>query len=357
MGFFDRLKGMFEDNLNQMTERSKEALNTFTKPNNPVKENEQNNYPGDSQPAYQADSAQEGYYADDEYYYDMDENAVEELSDEDLLELGELVDEKLEYGEGELDEDDIEELHERAEAIGLALDEFDAMLQERMEQMQEAINMGYDPVVVYNTRSVWRRCPSCYCLVREREVYCPVCGHQLRMTPMDVIAGGVMLAGLLSGAAKDNAQKRAASVERKKKAIASGKKQGGRKVAQKRGVPARKTAVSARPTSPSATRPTPPPPPRPNAARPMSPRPGASPAPAPAKKPLFGNRPTPGSTASASKPAAAPAKKSLFGSKPAPTSSKTSASKSSSKSSGGLFGGSSKSSKSSGRKLKLGKRR
>ena len=132
-------------------------------------------------------------YDEDEDDYDDDEDDYDDVSDEDLYEFGESVDEVL--ATGNPSQAQIDGLQMRAAALGIEIDEFEQLLRERMEQLQAAIDAGYDRDEVYRTRSVWRRCPNCGHLVSAKEMYCPWCGYQLRHRAATMIMGGLLYAG------------------------------------------------------------------------------------------------------------------------------------------------------------------
>ena len=235
--------------------------------------------------------------------------------------------------DGELDDDDREELYERARELELDMEEFQEMVDARLRQMQEAIEEGYERDYYYRTRSVWRRCPNCGHLVLVDDDICDWCGYYLHTHP---VASAIAL-GLMAASSSDRKRVKQEKAVRK----AAAKKSGIKKNVAKKNTTA-KTTVNKTNFGSSSSKP----------------------AEAPKKKSLFGS--------SASKPTEAPKKKSLFGSSSSSekkssglfgsSSSKTEkksgglfGSSSSSKSSGGLFGGSS--SKKSGGLFGGGKKR
>ncbi|MDE6255780.1 MAG: zinc ribbon domain-containing protein, partial [Muribaculaceae bacterium] len=113
--------------------------------------------------------------------FDEDEYEDEEFddeSDEDLQELADRVDTLIE--EDGLDEDTMEELYEEADSFGISREEFDNMLDARIEELRSAIDAGFDREEVFATRTPWRRCPKCGWLNHADNVYCDWCGYQLR---------------------------------------------------------------------------------------------------------------------------------------------------------------------------------
>ena len=131
----------------------------------------------------------------DENFDENEYNQNIEVSDDDLAELGELVDELIEDSEGELDDDDIEDLHEKAVECGLSIEEFDEMLENRLAELQDAIAAGYAPEVVYRTKSIWRRCPKCGSFNDADSVYCYWCGYQLRHKAVSTLLGALIASG------------------------------------------------------------------------------------------------------------------------------------------------------------------
>ena len=271
---------------------------------------------------------------------DEDENVeYEVVEDEDFDELNEMVDDAI--SDGELDDDDREELYERARELELDMEEFQEMVDARLRQMQVAIEEGYERDYYYRTRSVWRRCPNCGHLVLVDDDICDWCGYYLHTHP---VASAIAL-GLMAASSSDRKRVKQEKAVRK----AAAKKSGIKKNVAKKNNAVKTTVNKTNSTTPkkslfgsSSTKPTE----------------------APKKKSLFGS--------TTSKPAEAPKKKSLFGSSSTSekksggllggSSSKTEkkssglfGSSSSSKSSRGLFGGSS--SKKSGGPFGIGKKR
>ena len=271
---------------------------------------------------------------------DEDENVeYEVVEDEDFDELNEMVDNAI--SDGELDDDDREELYERARELELDMEEFQEMVDARLRQMQVAIEEGYERDYYYRTRSVWRRCPNCGHLVLVDDDICDWCGYYLHTHP---VASAIAL-GLMAASSSDRKRVKQEKAVRK----AAAKKSGIKKNVAKKNTTAKTTVNKTNSTTPKKS---------------LFGSSSSKPAEAPKKKSLFGS--------SASKPTEAPKKKSLFGSSSSSekkssglfgsSSSKTEkksgglfGSSSSSKSSGGLFGGSS--SKKSGGLFGGGKKR
>lgn len=132
---------------------------------------------------------------DDEDYddEDYDDEDYDDESDEDLYELGEEIDRAL--ANGNLDREERDMLQMRAAALNIDIDEFDALLQARIEQLEAAVEAGYSREEVYRTRSVWRRCPNCYHLVSAQDMFCPYCNYQLRHRVATMVMGGLLYAG------------------------------------------------------------------------------------------------------------------------------------------------------------------
>lgn len=273
------------------------------------------------------DDIDDDIFDDDIDEDDLEDELEEELeneeyeSDEDLAELGERVDSILQRNEGVVYDNELAELHQQAVGCGLTVEEFDAQLNARIDELKAAIEAGYAPREVYRTRSVWRRCPNCGWLNYVDDVYCEWCGYQLRHR-----VATFLLASLMYNGAHGNARKlRRRSVRKSASRARDGREK--RRLNKAKGIkPTRKPAAAGKKPlfggSKSSLKP-------------------ATPA---KKSSLFGSKPA----------AAAPAKKSsLFGSKPAAAPAKKSS----------LFGGSSKPKKSSGGGLfkaaskGLGKRR
>lgn len=321
MGFFDKLKDLAKD-------KALEALDGLKDKINESKE-EQN---ADSYVEETEDLINE--------VEDEDENVeYEVVEDEDFDELNEMVDNAL--SDGELDDDDREELYERARELELDMEEFQEMVDARLRQMQEAIEEGYERDYYYRTRSVWRRCPNCGHLVLVDDDICDWCGYYLHTHP---VASAIAL-GLMAASSSDRKRVKQEKAVRK----AAAKKSGIKKNVAKKNTTAKTTVNKTNSTTPKKS---------------LFGSSSSKPAEAPKKKSLFGS--------SASKPTEAPKKKSLFGSSSSSekkssglfgsSSSKTEkksgglfGSSSSSKSSGGLFGGSS--SKKSGGLFGGGKKR
>lgn len=165
----------------------------------------------------------------DENDYDIDE--LEEESDEDLQELGEEVDRLIEENDGEIDGDDLEVLHDKAQACGLSVEEFDQMLENRLEELREAIEAGYHPRDVYRTRSVWRRCPNCGWLNSADSTYCEWCGYQLRHRTASFVLGSLIAMGAAGGDPKKlhkkHIKKTVTKANKGKKAAKKTEKSGG----------------------------------------------------------------------------------------------------------------------------------
>jgi|GEM_PF-2880901 len=262
MGLFNKLKDLAKDKALEALDGLKDKINETTE--------EQN---ADSYVEETEDLINE--------VEDEDENVeYEVVEDEDFDELNEMVDNAI--SDGELDDDDREELYERARELKLDMEEFQEMLDARLRQMQESIEEGYERDYYYRTRSVWRRCPNCGHLVLVDDDICDWCGYYLHTHPVaSAIALGLM-------AASSNDRKRVKQEKAIRKAAA--KKTGIKKNVVKKNNVAKTTVNKANSTTP--------------------------------KKSLFGG--------SSTKPTEAPKRKSLFGS-----------SSTSEKKSGGLFGSSS----------------
>lgn len=137
----------------------------------------------------------------DEDDYDLDELESEQ-SDEDLAELGRNVDQLIELRQGNLTGSDISSLHSQAMQVGLSVEEFDAILNSRIEELRDAIEAGYEPRVVYRTRSIWRRCPNCGWLNSADDMYCEWCGYQLRHRAASFLVASLLVAGAHGNAKK-----------------------------------------------------------------------------------------------------------------------------------------------------------
>ena len=301
MGLFDKLKDLAKDKALEALDGLKDKINESTK--------EQN---ADSYVEETEDLINE--------VEDEDENVeYEVVEDEDFDELNEMVDNAI--SDGELDDDDREELYERARELELDMEEFQEMVDARLRQMQVAIEEGYERDYYYRTRSVWRRCPNCGHLVFVDDDICDWCGYHLHTHP---VASAIAL-GLMAASSSDRKRVKQEKAVRK----AAAKKSGIKKNVAKKNNAVKTTVNKASSTTPKKS---------------LFGSSSAKPTEAPKKKSLFGS--------TTSKPAEAPKKKSLFGS--SSTSEKksgglfgSSSSKTGKKSSGGLFGGSS-SKKSSG---------
>lgn len=128
-------------------------------------------------------------------YTSYDEYMNNDCSDEDLEELGEMVDEAI-YNDELDDEDVMDDLYEEAEEAGLSREEFEEILDARIAELRDALDHGVEREVVYRTRSVWRRCPACHHLVASDQMFC-YCGYQVRHRVVTAVAASFLKQGKL----------------------------------------------------------------------------------------------------------------------------------------------------------------
>lgn len=204
MGLFNKLKDLAKD-------KALEALDGFKNMINETSDEkvEAKNY---SHEVTFEEDIEEPEIDDDE---DSDEE-YEVVDDEDFDELNEMVDNAIE--DGELDDDDREELYERARALEIDMEEFQQMIDARLHQMQETIKEGYERDYYYRTRSVWRRCPNCGHLVLVDDDVCDWCGYYLHTHP---VASAIAL-GLMAASSKDRKRVKKERAVRKAAAKKSG---------------------------------------------------------------------------------------------------------------------------------------
>lgn len=281
-------------------------------------------------------------YEFDESDYDFDE-IRSTTSDEEFRTLGMLVDRTIEENEGYISDDDREFLHEEAASCGLTYEEFDQLLNSRLQELQEAIEAGYDRHDVYRTKSVFRRCPNCGEVNSAGNTYCWYCGYQLRYRTASFILGSLMMMGAVGGDARSLHRRHVSNVVKKANAGRKNAKQLG-----KRSIEKRKSATTARVASS----------PRKIAAQNSAAR-RASTGSRSTPPPISGARTTRTSSArssmfgsSSSSSSSASKRTSMFGS--SSSSSSSSVKKAKKSSSGGLFGGSSSSKKSSKKSSGMG---
>lgn len=122
-----------------------------------------------------------------------------EAGDQDLISLSNAVDELIEIRQGQMSSDDIEQLHQMAESYRISIEEIDSILSNRLEEIQAAIEAGYEPLAVYRTRSLYRRCPNCGWVNYADDVYCEWCGYQLRYKAASFLLGALVAAGAKGG--------------------------------------------------------------------------------------------------------------------------------------------------------------